>query len=881
MNNRGSEWCKWDLHIHSNASDGGDCAEIISVAKAQGLSAIAITDHHTAKNIDSARQLALVQGIKVIPGIEFRSEYGSSSVHFIGLFPDKHKNIEINAKSLTELILNPLGLSETIIVAKGREKDASYSEAKAFKIGMFLVQVDFKKASELIHKYGGLVVVHAGTKGNSLDEEMKHQGKGERNTKELYDSLGTVKEELLKGYIDICEIRKEGDSDAFYRDTFGLPSILASDAHKASEVGSKFTWIKANPTFDGLRQIIYEPKERVSLSDSKPDRKNDYLVIDRIEICHTDFSNQTISLNQNLNSIIGGRSSGKSILLGALAKSIGSEREVKKGKLDYNKYIEEQIVPNLNVYWCDGSPNTGRKIDYFPQSFINSLAADSTEIANLIEGIIRNDPVRKLLLDEFQRKTILLRTELNNLISEYFQGTEIIKGIKDNLLTLGVKSGILRQIEALETELASVKDKMATPLDKSEESQYTEQSLTINRIKKVITEIDDDKAVLLTLDPIITFPDISTRFISLTNDNKQRLQDHYGQISQTFLSQWSQFVSDTINSGIERKESCLAEILKTENDPIYIKCSKYFNENRAYVEIEVKLKGEREIYESISTKELELKNLLNSQDLKRIQILDKYKQYYSLPASIANELSYSKDDVKIICNVSFSAARFKQILGDRFNQRAYEVQAIVNYEYHDQPHFQDHMSMIMNKMLSEGIPLRANTTKQQAIIDVFTSSFFEISYDVLYENDSLSQMSEGKKAFIILRMLLEFSENGYPILIDQPEDDLDNRAIYDEMATYLKAIKKKRQVIVVSHNPNIVVGSDSELVICANQHGIGNKNQNEVKFEYLSGSLELTSPKIAAVTVLASQGIKEHVCDILEGGNEAFLQRERKYRIAK
>ena len=133
------------------------------------------------------------------------------------------------------------------------------------------------------------------------------------------------------------------------------------------------------------------------------------------------------------------------------------------------------------MYWCDGSPNTGRKIDYFPQSFINSLAADSTEIANLIEGIIRNDPVRKLLLDEFQRKTILLRTELNNLISEYFQGTEIIKGIKDNLLTLGVKSGILRQIEALETELASVKDKMATPLDKSEESQYTEQSLTINR----------------------------------------------------------------------------------------------------------------------------------------------------------------------------------------------------------------------------------------------------------------------------------------------------------------------------------------------------------------------------------------------------------------
>ena len=81
------------------------------------------------------------------------------------------------------------------------------------------MQVDFKQAANIIHKYGGLVTVHAGSKSNSIDEEMKHEGKAAKNVS-IEDSLGPVKEELFKdGYIDICDLTKPKEA-AFYQKSF-------------------------------------------------------------------------------------------------------------------------------------------------------------------------------------------------------------------------------------------------------------------------------------------------------------------------------------------------------------------------------------------------------------------------------------------------------------------------------------------------------------------------------------------------------------------------------------------------------------------------------------------------------------------------------------
>ena len=139
-------------------------------------------------------------------------------------------------------------------------------------------------------------------------------------------------------------------------------------------------------------------------------------------------------------------------------------------------------------------------------------------------------------------------------------------------------------------------------------------------------------------------------------------------------------------------------------------------------------------------------------------------------------------------------------------------------------------------------------------------------------------MSEGKQAFVILKLLLDFSEKTCPILIDQPEDSLDNRAIYNELVTYIKRKKKERQIILVTHNSNVVVSADAENVIVANQDGSDSHNRDALRFQYVNGALEHTSPKNPKeLSVLYSQGIREHVCDILEGGRAAFEKREQKY----
>ncbi|HDR1452206.1 TPA: ATPase, partial [Pasteurella multocida] len=163
------------------------------------------------------------------------------------------------------------------------------------------------------------------------------------------------------------------------------------------------------------------------------------------------------------------------------------------------------------------------------------------------------------------------------------------------------------------------------------------------------------------------------------------------------------------------------------------------------------------------------------------------------------------------------------------------------------------------------------------ITEFFSDSWFKLKYDVIYDGDSYNNMSQGKKAFVVLKLNLECSDSKCPIIIDQPEDDLDNRAIYSELVSYLKTKKSERQIILVTHNPNVVINADSELVIVANQHGSKSFNTNGKKFEYISGSIESIKAEKESTLTLAKNTIREHICEILEGGEQAFKLRERKY----
>ncbi|MFW8177592.1 hypothetical protein, partial [Klebsiella pneumoniae] len=86
-------------------------------------------------------------------------------------------------------------------------------------------------------------------------------------------------------------------------------------------------------------------------------------------------------------------------------------------------------------------------------------------------------------------------------------------------------------------------------------------------------------------------------------------------------------------------------------------------------------------------------------------------------------------------------------------------------------------------------------------------------FSVRYRNDDIVQMSPGKRGLVLLNLILHLSNSRHPILIDQPEDNLDNRTIYSQLNDFVRLRKADRQIIMVTHNANLVVGTDAECVI--------------------------------------------------------------------
>ena len=201
-----------------------------------------------------------------------------------------------------------------------------------------------------------------------------------------------------------------------------------------------------------------------------------------------------------------------------------------------------------------------------------------------------------------------------------------------------------------------------------------------------------------------------------------------------------------------------------------------------------------------------------------------------------------------------------------------------DYKYKNDKKFSTIIDFLIDRILDNKISLKSRYTHKEALTKLL-QNWYKYDYQITQDEDDISEMSPGKKSLVLLKLLIELDNSKCPILLDQPEDDLDNRSIYTDLVKFIKDKKKERQIIVVTHNPNLVVGADAECVIVANQRGKFSDNR-EYQFEYVSGALENTFPPHGPhgdEKTLYRQGIREHVCEILEGGNEAFKIREQKY----
>ena len=148
---------------------------------------------------------------------------------------------------------------------------------------------------------------------------------------------------------------------------------------------------------------------------------------------------------------------------------------------------------------------------------------------------------------------------------------------------------------------------------------------------------------------------------------------------------------------------------------------------------------------------------------------------------------------------------------------------------------------------------------------LYSTGHIKLRYGIEYDGIAIERLSPGTRGVVLLLLYLAVDlYDQRPLIVDQPEENLDPNSVFNELVPHCREARNRRQVIVVTHNANLVVNTDADQVI------IASSTQDEKgrlpKINYKMGSLENAS-------------IRAAVCEILEGGERAFLERERRYRL--
>ena len=148
---------------------------------------------------------------------------------------------------------------------------------------------------------------------------------------------------------------------------------------------------------------------------------------------------------------------------------------------------------------------------------------------------------------------------------------------------------------------------------------------------------------------------------------------------------------------------------------------------------------------------------------------------------------------------------------------------------------------------------------------LFSTDHIRLEYGILYDGQDVERLSPGTRGIVLLTLYLAVDEwDRRPLLIDQPEENLDPKSVFDELVGYFRAARLRRQVILVTHNANLVVNTDADQVIVAEATRVSPTGLPSLS--YRTGGLE-------------DPAIRRDVCALLEGGERAFLERERRYRF--
>ncbi|MDT0738181.1 hypothetical protein RM578_06955 [Staphylococcus haemolyticus] len=845
---RGSQWRKWDLHLHScyswlnnefpsDKTGSKKEGEFIKTIIDSGISAIGLTNYFNFTNEDYTLKSKLQEaGVKTFLNLELRlkdinQEDDLFDYHII--FSDELDDSVIK-KFLVKL---EVGLGDKEVSASDLNSKAKIN--KAFVTFNTLLSILNDNSLNLDGKY----ITDFLSRGHGSARNKQDSKKGEG----VYEDI-TRKSDFIIHSSDEDK-NKFNDRDFWLKNSkYTRPLLIGSDAHSLDKIGKNYSWIKSDLSFSGLKQILFEPEHRIELIKECPDEKSDYLIIDKLEI-----NNNEIYLNKNLNAIIGGRSTGKSTLLNSIAQSYNAENFKKDHMNTFDKHI--------NITWKDGNDDSERTIEFIPQEHMVTLSHDIEEFNKLVQKIIRNEDLDEKIT-EYQNSIKANKQVISDLLRNYWQQTEILDNLKK---PEGDLNGIKNQINSLMGKENELKKAGQLSSQEWDNFQKIEQSIISSKTK--LNHINNDISKIEQLSKSNIISELS--FENLNTNISEEIMSYYDKLKVRINKLWenkTNNIHDKLKSEMEKLDQ---DILKMKSSSVYIKGKEDIAKNEELTSITAKKEEEQKNLEQF-IKYLELKESLSTKihDLQN-QIVSEFENYKNAKNKLETSFLIEENDLKI--EIEFYQSDIKKEISYLHKTNSTNRNFI---EY-----FNQNIDLAIPQVFQENfLKFNQNKNLYNFINDIFSKNWYKYNFRIKYQNDEFQYMSQGKKAFVILKLLLEFNNSKKPVLIDQPEDSLDNRAIYNDLTKYLIEKKKERQIILVTHNPNIVVGADAENVIVANQHSEQTPNKNNEKFDYINGALENSFTNSDIEFPLQSKGIREHVFEVLEGGEEAFKKRERKYK---
>jgi DNA repair ATPase RecN len=858
------------LKRHAKATHHADEAAynegIVAACLDQQIEAIAVTDHfriHTSQELTRAAREA---GIEVFPGFEAVTKEG---VHWLCLFDPSRSPNEI------ERIIGECGVRDLDAASPVGDIDAEGLLAKAREWDAVIIAAHGTSTQGLLRKLSG-------------QARMRIWRSPDLQAIAIPGPVADLPAELRS------IVRCEGD----YKREQPIAILNARDVCSPEDLlePGAWTWMKMTVVaIDGLRQAVLDPESRIRLSSAPvPEEHTEFVAL----AWQGGFLDGVgIRFSENLNVLIGGRGTGKSTVIESLRYVLGLEPLG-----DEAGRLHAGIVRNVL--------QSGTKISLL------ACTRRPGESWYVIERTVPNPPIVRNVdgdVVDIQPVDVLRDTEIlgQHEISELTKSPERLTRLLDRFVDLNdavvskkaaIKRDLARnrrQIVEAQTELTGISERLAALPALEDtlkryraagvEDRLREQSLLVREERVLATADERVAAAREALGAFERELTIDRAFLSERSLDELPAREILGSLDSAFASfnDAVTIASATLSKQLDDLQRAIAEVRarwrvrEVEVTTAYEQILRELQQERVDGDEFIRLRRRIEELQPLREREQLVQRSISELEQRRRNLLAEWDdlrtaQYQALHQAAKRVSKALERRIRVTVTFSGDRAPLSALLRKRLSGRIAEtLEALLR-----EPDLSVRELAATARSGRDSLAKRYKLSPAQAekvaaapaevlmeLEELDLPPTTQIELNVASEGrhaqwQPLDDLSTGQKATAVLLLLLH--ESSAPLVVDQPEDDLDNRFITEGVVPRMREEKRRRQFVFSTHNANIPVLGDAELILGLRAAGeAGDSGHAEIPDEHV-GSID-------------SEPVRELVEEILEGGRAAFEMRRRKY----